>query len=158
VTRLPPCETVGARELCRILGVSEVTLGDWVRKGLPKVARGRYDLAAVVQFLLRRRDLRVQREAAELPLKVRLINERAEALRIENRRFHRAHVPVAEANDALAFFAATVERELTALVEESPSAIAGAQTVPAIQDRLFLATRRARTRIADAMDGYEVPE
>ena len=123
---------------------------------MPRERRGRYDLGKCLRWRFELLDRRAS-EATPDP-RVRLLDEQAEGLRLKNAATRAGLVPATEAAQALAFFASVVERELGTLVAESPTALAGAQTVAEVQDRLFAACRRARERIAAAMGAYEVPE
>ena len=150
------CRLVGNAELARVFGVTPTTINRWERLGMPRERRAHYDLGKCLRWRFELLDRRAS-EAVPDPT-VRLLNERTEGQRLANERFRAEHVSAAEADRALAFLANVVERELGTLVAESPTALAGAQTVAEVQDRLFAACRRARERIADAMDGYQVSE
>lgn len=147
-----PCAIVGTARLAAIFNVADMTITRWHNQGMPRIRQGRWDLGACLRWRLARLDAR---QSAADP-RVALLDERAEGLAIENRRFRQTHVPLAEADAALGHLAAVVARELATLAEESPATLAGATTAPEVQARLFAACRRTRERIAAGMDTFEV--
>ena len=146
---------VSAEQLGHILGVTRQMICKYVKQGMPKHARGKYDIAVCVQWVIERfkanRD--DKNDNSELCLeRLKLYQSQRIKTDLENEKTRREVLPVEEVAETFNAMAAEVAIRLDAVGGRLASVLAGLKNPAEVQAVLLSEMREIRSSIVDSWD------
>jgi phage terminase Nu1 subunit (DNA packaging protein) len=140
--------------LAECLNLSGARICQLVKEGMPKYARGLYDLGACIQWYIENRVKSANKSSDVVDARKRLYEVQTHKNELETARIRAATIEADLYLRDLQQQAAIIERALTQPDPDLADDIADLTDATTINDRLQLTVDRVRTRIADDLDDY----
>jgi phage terminase Nu1 subunit (DNA packaging protein) len=140
--------------LAECLNLSGARICQLVKEGMPKYARGHYDLGASIQWLIENRVKSANKSSDVVDAHKRLSDVQTDENELETARIRAATIEADLYLRDLRQQATIIERALTQPDPDLADDIADLTDANTISDRLQLTVDRVRTRVADDLDDY----
>jgi phage terminase Nu1 subunit (DNA packaging protein) len=140
--------------LAECLNLSGARICQLVKEGMPKYARGLYDLGACIQWYIKNRVKSANKSSNVVDARKRRYEVQTHKNGLETARTRAATIEADLYLRDLQQQAAIIDRTLTQPDPDLADDIADLTDANTIGDRLQLAVDRVRTRIADDLDDY----
>ena len=150
---------VSSVKIAEILGVSRAMVGKYVKKGMPKHQRGKYDVVLCVQWVIEGlKEIRDGKgDTSELALeRLKLYQSQRIKTDLENARVRGELLPAEDVADAFNAMAAEVATRLDAIGGRLASQLAGMKKPAEVQAVLLSEMREIRASIADSWDAIAI--
>jgi len=150
-------QIVGTKYIAEVLGISTRRVEQLVKKGLPKHARGKFFLPAVVQWYVKNRLEQISGDSDDIKdARRKLYDSQRERCDLETGRLRRELIDGSEVSIAMNEIGVIVSTMLDALGGRLAQDLAGINKPAEIQSRLFSETRAIRSDIADKLDAFAI--
>jgi len=146
---------VTADFLAEVFGVGRSMVYKYQDQGMPREARGRYDLRKCVQWLVAKMSHRGGDDPDDLQsARLELVKAQTEGQQLENRRKAGELLPADQVARALNDIAVIVSSQLDGLASRCAGRVAAITEPGAVQRELFEETRQIREAVAQATHTY----
>ncbi len=147
-------DIVNGQELCELLGISRTRITQMVKEGMPKQARGKYDLKACVQWYLDKRLTGGSKTADLNDARKKLYESQREKTDLETARIRRQLIPAEEVAHAIHELTSIYAAQLEGVGGRLAGELAGITEEGRILERLTDETRLIRGNVADLVQTF----
>lgn len=139
--------------LAMILGVSQMTISNYVGAGMPKLNRSRFDLREAVPWAIKKKDQR-QTDRGGTSSTIALRRAQREKIKLEIAKLRATLVPRVLMDGTIGAVAALISSQLESLGPRLAPGLVDISSPEEIQAKIFAEARAVRSAIAEEVKNY----